>query len=822
MSATKHNKPVYISTTAQPLINSLYTKLINNTHDYNSTRKPTTNKTIKAFADTGANGNFFKYDDSLHLKRTTNPVVVRMPNQTKISSSHQSTINLHTITPIINQHFQKLDKNLLGVGEFCDRGCTAIFEKDRVIIKKKGNTILQGPRDQQTKLWTLDVPITNADEPNDNTSIAPQVSNNVLQMRNKKKIIMWMHQTLFSPSVSTLRKAIQRKYLVAWPGLDDTNILKHLPASPATAKGHLDQCYKNTRSTKSKPATTTEEDANTTFPEATEESNHLIFAMVEELHNTNTTYSDLTGRFPSRSSQGNQYFLIVYAYDPNLIWGVPIKNRSSAQILEAHDGVFKLLQDAGCTPTEHHMDNEAPAILKEALTKSKIKYQLVPAHQHRRNAAERAIRTWKNHFISGLCTVNNKFPMHLYDRLTNQCNITLNLLRGSRINPKLSAYAQIFGQYDYNQAPMAPPGTRVIAHEKPTQRRTWDPHGADGWYLGPAQEHYRCYKIYITKTGGERICDTVSFFPSDCESPIMSTKEAIVVAAQELTKALKTFAPTFCKPNDINDLQQLNEIFNPNDQTQGVTDKSKVKSNNNTPAQNIPPSPQHRYPTRSTIRLHGHNMFKTAAQAMEYTINAVLTEEGKQLEYKHLINDPETAPTWNPAAANEFGRLAQGVGGRINGTNTVRFIHKREIPKGKRPTYARFVCDIRPHKTEKYRVRMTVGGNLIEYPFSVYTRTTDIVTAKILFNSVLSTPGAKFLTMDIKNYYLNTPMDMPEYMKIHISLIPEEIMKEYNLHDYVDNDGFVYMEILKGMCGLRQAGKLSYDHLVKNLAPHGY
>jgi hypothetical protein len=102
--------------------------------------------------------------------------------------------------------------------------------------------------------------------------------------------------------------------------------------------------------------------------------------------------------------------------------------------------------------------------------------------------------------------------MHLWDRLLPQAVMTLNMLRTSRINPKLSAAMHIFGQYDFNRAPMAPPGTRIIAHETPSRRRTWVPHGQDGWYIGPALEHYRCYTVYITKTRSNRIAETVEFF----------------------------------------------------------------------------------------------------------------------------------------------------------------------------------------------------------------------------------------------------------------------------------------------------------------------
>jgi hypothetical protein len=82
------------------------------------------------------------------------------------------------------------------------------------------------------------------------------------------------------------------------------------------------------------------------------------------------------------------------------------------------------------------------------------------------------------------------------------------MLRISQINPKLSASTHIDGQYDYNTAQMAPPGTRIITHGTPNRRRTWAPHGQDGWYIGPALEHFRYYTVYITKTRSERLVET--------------------------------------------------------------------------------------------------------------------------------------------------------------------------------------------------------------------------------------------------------------------------------------------------------------------------
>jgi hypothetical protein len=128
--------------------------------------------------------------------------------------------------------------------------------------------------------------------------------------------------------------------------------------------------------------------------------------------------------------------------------------------------------------------------------------------------------------------------MHLWDRLLPQAVITLNMLRTSRINPKLSAATHSFGEYDFNIAPMAPPGTRIIAHETPNRRKTWAPHGQDGWYIGPALKHYRCCTVYIIKTRGDRIVQTVDFFAEKLTLPFPSAQDLATQAAVDLTHAL--------------------------------------------------------------------------------------------------------------------------------------------------------------------------------------------------------------------------------------------------------------------------------------------
>ena len=129
-------------------------------------------------------------------------------------------------------------------------------------------------------------------------------------------------------------------------------------------------------------------------------------------------------------------------------------------------------------------------------------FQLVPPHIHQINSAERAIRTFKEHFIAGLSSTHKDFLLRLWCRLIPHAILTLNLLQQYCMNPKLSGYAQLHGEFNYNSPPLDLPGTQVVIYENPTVRGTWAPHGVKGWYLGPSMNHNHCYRVYVTKTRG--------------------------------------------------------------------------------------------------------------------------------------------------------------------------------------------------------------------------------------------------------------------------------------------------------------------------------
>ena len=112
-----------------------------------------------------------------------------------------------------------------------------------------------------------------------------------------------------------------------------------------------------------------------------------------------------------------------------------------------------------------------------------MEHQLTPAQMHRRNMAERATQTFKNHFISVLAGTNSTFPKNEWDLLLQQAELTMNLLRSSRINPRLSAEEQMNGVFDHNRTPLAPLGIKALACDMPAQRRTWEEQGKEGWHI---------------------------------------------------------------------------------------------------------------------------------------------------------------------------------------------------------------------------------------------------------------------------------------------------------------------------------------------------
>ncbi len=861
---------------------------------------PTNNstQTSTALSDSGATSHFIAEGAHVINKQVDhNPITITLPDGATLTSSHTCNVDIpwlrHSAT---KAHIVPglAHASLLSTAKFCDAGYVVTFDAHHCKVFDGQTLVLKGGRDATTNLWRLPLNPQQLQQPCTmpmaNTPPPTEELHNVYTIPHLQNRVKFMHQVFFSPPIQTLLRAANLGFLDGFPFLTADLIHKHLPKSPATAKGRLKLVQAGHRSTR-KPCHHV--------------ANINIFcyaALADKQHGT--FYTDCTGKLPTRALDGQQLFFIAYDYDTNYIFALPITSTTDRDILEAFTTVHQQLTAKGYTPVFNVTDNQAAAPIKAYMQQHNGTVQLVEPNNHRVNAAERAIQTFKNHFISGLCTTDPKFPFQLWNHLTHQATITCNILRRSRINPDVSAYEQLHGaKFDWNAHPMAPPGTRAVIHSSPLTRTSWGPRGLDAWYCGPSTNHYRCNHFYVTDTRAMRISGSFELYPTHCQLPTLSPQEHTQQVAHELVRCMECLPRATRKRLFTTTIQAIRQFTNapPAANTQGYDPTTlpwhpskgvehlteTVSSNPSAPhvtrtaprihqrhtRNNVPPTdkpattptqdPEAAFEQRPNVETHNTPEVTATRRSPRIALlsprlysNAALSAIAIQrfapspashdipwccehfcapvihpvtgasiTKYKTLVNDPLTSYTWSRAFGKEFGNLAQGDEvTNTKGTDSI-FVMTHEqiqaIPNDRTITYTRIVVDYRPQKADPNRVRLTAGGNLIDYPGELTTRTADLTTTKLLWNSVISTEGARYLCLDIKNFYLGTPMDRFEYMKMPIDIFPQSTIDQYNLHKHVKN-GFIYLEIRKAIYGLPQAGILANKLLRQRLRPHGY
>ena len=326
---------------------------------------------------------------------------------------------------------------LMSVATLANNGYTTVFlpgqEGVNVFHAKDVNIsaiappALQGWRDDKG-LWMVSV--------TDETTISPRINvtetaMSVYDLPNTKEVVRFLHASLGNPTRATLLTASQNGNLVTFPGMTPENISRHFPESDETQKGHMKQTKQGVRSTK-----VVDEDAMLGFKQQPGVKHKDVYLMVFDA-TKKSMFSDQTGKFPITSARGNKY-------------SEPLQSRSAKSLTKTYQAIFQCWKATGVIcPNWHILDNEAPAELKQAICENKCRLELTPADHHRRNAAERAIQTFKGHFISVLAGVADGFPINQWDELLPQTILTLNLLRQSNVAPNISAYAYHHGSFDY-------------------------------------------------------------------------------------------------------------------------------------------------------------------------------------------------------------------------------------------------------------------------------------------------------------------------------------------------------------------------------------
>jgi hypothetical protein len=297
--------------------------------------------------DSGCTGHFLLVNaPCLNKGKSQTPLTVHLPNGATMESSHTAELNIPEpnaaaskahVFPGMANHY------LLSVGQLCNGGYIVTFKNASVTVCNSQNfQILSGPRDLDTGLWHINLR-------RDNQQVHQPVANNVYELCNKGALVYFFHKALFSPTKSALLQAVKNGHLITWPGLTEDAIHKHLKLTPATAMGHMNQRRQSIRSTSKAPIADvppTDTDLGT--------KTHLVYAV---LLDQGQLYTDLTGKFPVRSSKGNSYVMVCYVYDCNYVKVIPMKSLTP-QNGSRHDHIHRELTVKGFKPKLQTLDNE--------------------------------------------------------------------------------------------------------------------------------------------------------------------------------------------------------------------------------------------------------------------------------------------------------------------------------------------------------------------------------------------------------------------------------------------------------------------------------
>ena len=188
-----------------------------------------------------------------------------------------------------------------------------------------------------------------------------------------------------------------------------------------------------------------------------------------------------------------------------------MKNRTEDEFLRTYKEKYAELTNKGYPPKFHKTDSKCSKAIETFIDTKNTQLQFSPPAINGQNAAEQAVRTWKNHFITGIASLPKEFPISNRCRLILQCNTTLNLMRPCRQKISLSAHTALHGDFHFDATPLVPPCTKIMVHNKSQTRKSWDFHAFDALYVGLSMKHYQCYKLVSKKTGVESTPDTVQF-----------------------------------------------------------------------------------------------------------------------------------------------------------------------------------------------------------------------------------------------------------------------------------------------------------------------
>ena len=180
---------------------------------------------------------------------------------------------------------------------------------------------------------------------------------------------------------------------------------------------------------------------------------------------------------------------ILYDWDFNAILPTFITDTKDEPMVKSFKDNVKYFNKRGFNPKFNIVDNMASKSVQDYLEDRNIVIQPVEPHNHRDNESGRSVHTYKNHSIAGLCSCNDNFPTIMWRKLIRQYQDSLNMLRTSRVLPKVSVYHALEGPHYFNQIIFAPPVTRATILTPPERRYSLGSRALDAWYIRPEYHH---------------------------------------------------------------------------------------------------------------------------------------------------------------------------------------------------------------------------------------------------------------------------------------------------------------------------------------------
>jgi hypothetical protein len=344
-----------------------------------------------------------------------------------------------------------LYSTLVSIPKMANTDYIAVFDKHKATIDDVttttitalANPIVASTQCQTTGLWKLDLDAAVQETQDDTILLATvEAANAIFNLPNNQQTVLYYHAVAGFPPKETFCNALQAENYATWSGLTTQLVNKHLPDSDETQKGHMKRQRQGVQSTKQKALDyTVAKEQNIKIKPGTENAPHSrikhhedMFIKIMDL--ADTIHSNQTGAFLFTLQYGNRCIMVAFHIDANYIFCEPMKNKTEGKMIAAYQQIINRMRTANLGLKHHRLDNEASTAFKECIRDNGMTHKLVFPGNHRRNLAERAIQTFKHHFISILSRVDNKFPLSLWCHLLSPAELTVTLLRQSNIAQK--------------------------------------------------------------------------------------------------------------------------------------------------------------------------------------------------------------------------------------------------------------------------------------------------------------------------------------------------------------------------------------------------